>query len=67
MLRLPHSQLVKECGPKWSAIATRLGDEVGKHSRVGKQIRDRYLHHLDPNLKKEAWTPEEVGMYILGL
>ena len=57
-------QLVKECGPKWSAIATRLGNEVGKHCRVGKQIRDRYLQHLDPNLKKGSWTPEEVCVCV---
>lgn len=42
--------------------------QTGKQSRVGKQIRERYLHHLDPNLKKGAWTPEEVlYIYIFSL
>lgn len=54
-------QLVAQCGQKWSVIASRLKVETGKQSRVGKQIRERYLHHLDPGLKKGGWTPAEVS------
>lgn len=28
-------------------------------SRSGKQCRERYMNHLDPHMKKTAWTPEE--------
>ena len=27
--------------------------------RTGKQCRERYINHLDPNMKKSAWTAEE--------
>jgi hypothetical protein len=35
---------------KWSEIAKRLV------SRTPKQCRERYLNHLDPNIRKEPWT-----------
>lgn len=46
-------ELVRIHGRKWSKIAMYMGD------RVGKQCRERYVNHLDPRLKKVAWTPEE--------
>lgn len=58
------TQLVAKCGHKWSVIAAKLKDETGKQSRVGKQIRERFLHHLDPTLKKGPWTPEEVRVFF---
>jgi len=27
--------------------------------RTGKQCRERYINHLDPDIKKTAWSPEE--------
>ncbi|CAM9887240.1 unnamed protein product, partial [Sphacelaria rigidula] len=60
--RIIEASLVGKCGHKWSIIAGLLRDEHGKQSRVGKQIRERFLNHLDPNLKKGPWTPEEVGV-----
>ena len=27
--------------------------------RTGKQIRERYLNYLRPNLSLKRWTPEE--------
>ena len=27
--------------------------------RIGKQCRERWHNHLNPNVKKDAWTPEE--------
>ena len=35
---------------KWSEIAKRLV------SRTPKQCRERYVNHLDPNIRKESWT-----------
>ena len=46
--------LVKEFGPKrWSLIANNL---VG---RIGKQCRERWHNHLNPNVNKTAWTDGE--------
>ncbi len=27
--------------------------------RIGKQCRERWHNHLNPNIKKERWTDEE--------
>ncbi|XP_030848523.1 myb-related protein B [Strongylocentrotus purpuratus] len=47
-------ELVREHGPKrWSLISKFL---VG---RTGKQCRERWHNHLNPDIKKSAWTKEE--------
>lgn len=47
-------ELVNKYGPKkWSTIATHLP------GRIGKQCRERWHNHLNPNINKEAWTQEE--------
>jgi hypothetical protein len=38
---------------KWSEIAARIP------GRIGKQCRERWFNHLDPNIKKGGWSPEE--------
>ncbi|KAL3499389.1 hypothetical protein ACH5RR_038482 [Cinchona calisaya] len=46
--------LVEKLGSKrWSAIAKFLP------GRIGKQCRERWHNHLDPAIKKDAWTEEE--------
>ncbi|KAI5188719.1 transcriptional activator Myb [Nematocida sp. AWRm77] len=46
--------LVKAFGPKrWTYIAKKLG------GRVGKQCRERWHNHLDPNIIKTPFTSEE--------
>eukprot|EP01117_Protostelium_nocturnum_P003308 TRINITY_DN1427_c0_g1_i3.p1 TRINITY_DN1427_c0_g1~~TRINITY_DN1427_c0_g1_i3.p1 ORF type:complete len:352 (+),score=90.59 TRINITY_DN1427_c0_g1_i3:529-1584(+) len=53
------SQLVKECGPKnWSQIAGKL------NGRIGKQCRERWYNHLDPEINKNPWTPGEDSVII---
>eukprot|EP00250_Pteridium_aquilinum_P007456 c17166_g1_i1 orf=371-1909(-) len=48
------TELVKKNGAKkWSVIARSLP------GRIGKQCRERWHNHLDPNIKKDAWSPEE--------
>merc|ERR1712129_23512 len=37
----------------WTAIASHLS------SRSSKQCRDRWLNHLQPQMSKSGWTPEE--------
>lgn len=52
-------QKVKEHGPtKWSVIARSL------HGRIGKQCRERWHNHLDPQIRKEAWTFEEEQVLV---
>ncbi|KAM1271679.1 hypothetical protein ACFX2I_032572 [Malus domestica] len=47
-------ELVARYGPtKWSLIAKSLP------GRIGKQCRERWHNHLNPDIKKEAWTLEE--------
>lgn len=47
-------ELVEKYGfKKWSIIAKFLP------GRIGKQCRERWHNHLDPAVKKEAWTQEE--------
>ncbi|XP_031488374.1 uncharacterized protein LOC116256221 [Nymphaea colorata] len=47
-------KLVAKFGPaKWSVIAKSLP------GRIGKQCRERWHNHLNPLIKKDAWTKEE--------
>ncbi|KAJ0089091.1 hypothetical protein Patl1_31869 [Pistacia atlantica] len=47
-------ELVSRYGPtKWSVIAKSLP------GRIGKQCRERWHNHLNPDIKKDAWTLEE--------
>lgn len=47
-------KLVNEYGPKkWSLIASNL------QGRIGKQCRERWHNHLNPNVNKTAWSEEE--------
>jgi len=45
-------------GRKWAKIASHLP------GRQGKQCRERFVNHLDPNLKKGEWTDDEEAMLI---
>ncbi|XP_042059906.1 transcription factor MYB3R-1-like [Salvia splendens] len=48
------TELVNKYGPKkWSTIASHLP------GRIGKQCRERWHNHLNPNINKEAWTQDE--------
>jgi len=47
-------ELVQKHGPKkWSLIAANLP------GRIGKQCRERWHNHLNPDISKNAWTAEE--------
>ncbi|KAE8723310.1 putative Acyl-CoA thioesterase [Hibiscus syriacus] len=43
----------KQGKKKWSEIAKDLP------GRIGKQCRERWCNHLNPDIKKSAWTEEE--------
>ncbi|GAB4856892.1 hypothetical protein Ancab_014810 [Ancistrocladus abbreviatus] len=50
-------QLVQKYGcKKWSVIAKSLP------GRIGKQCRERWHNHLDPAIKKGAWTEQEESL-----
>lgn len=54
--RPPHQviELVQKYGAKrWSVIAKHL------KGRIGKQCRERWHNHLNPEVKKTSWTEEE--------
>lgn len=47
-------ELVKKYGAKkWSLIASNLP------GRIGKQCRERWHNHLNPDISKEAWKEDE--------
>jgi hypothetical protein len=47
-------ELVEKYGAKkWSLIASNLP------GRIGKQCRERWHNHLNPNISKEAWQENE--------
>lgn len=51
--------LVARYGPKkWTLIATHLD------GRIGKQCRERWHNHLNPEIVKTKWTDEEEGIII---
>ena len=55
----PFHHLNDVCCPiQWSKIAEFLP------GRSGKQIRERFVNHLDPNLKKSEWTDDEEAILI---
>jgi myb proto-oncogene protein len=43
-------KVIKRVGKNWKLISEMLG------TKTGKQIRERYINKLDPNIKKEPWT-----------
>ncbi|CAK9222235.1 unnamed protein product [Sphagnum troendelagicum] len=53
------SKLVKRYGTRrWSLISTFLAN------RSGKQCRERWVNHLQPNIRKECWTSEEEELLV---
>lgn len=53
------TQAVLKFGPRgWSQIAHYLP------GRIGKQCRERWHNHLDPNVRKDPWTEEETRILL---
>ena len=53
-------RLVRKHGAqKWSNIAKLLP------GRIGKQCRERWHNHLNPNIRKDSWTIEEEWLLYL--
>eukprot|EP00916_Digyalum_oweni_P023786 GHVL01039412.1.p1 GENE.GHVL01039412.1~~GHVL01039412.1.p1 ORF type:complete len:416 (+),score=94.07 GHVL01039412.1:135-1382(+) len=59
--------LVKVHGvSRWALISKLLNDRVhgGKEGRTGRQCRERWCNHLDPNNRKGDWCPDEDELVI---
>jgi myb proto-oncogene protein len=41
-----------------------LFDKGAEEGRIGKQCRERWNHHLRPDIRKDAWTDEEEELFI---
>ncbi len=53
------SLMETEPGMAWSILAEKLNSMKFGTQRSGKQCRERWRNHLDPEIKKEPWTDEE--------
>ena len=62
------ARLVEEHGAgNWSIIARELNDLFSAPAdagRIGKQCRERWNHHLRPDIRKGAWTAEEEELLV---
>eukprot|EP00743_Colponemidia_sp_Colp-15_P001235 GILK01001356.1.p1 GENE.GILK01001356.1~~GILK01001356.1.p1 ORF type:complete len:454 (+),score=46.09 GILK01001356.1:30-1391(+) len=57
-------QLVKSLGPqRWTAIASKLNEKLGT-TRLGKQCRERWHNHLDPQIKRGEWSAAEDKLIV---
>jgi len=53
------ANMVKKFGPKnWSRIAMTLP------GRIGKQCRERWHNHLNPDIRRERWSEDEDELII---
>ncbi len=53
----------------WSIISRTLNEQLSKGlegGRIGKQCRERWNHHLRPDIKKDAWCAEEEELLVHG-
>ena len=51
-------ELMKKYGQSWAMISSQL------EGRTGKQVRDRYLNKLRPNIKCGDWSAEEDNLLV---
>lgn len=57
--------LVSEYGnSKWGDIARALKSHPESYKRSGKQCRERWHNHLDPEIKKISWTETEKSFIL---
>ena len=55
-------ELITKYGARnWVTLARIINDTFhgGAITKSSKQCRGRWINHLDPNLKKDAWSPAE--------
>lgn len=54
-------KLVNSDLKKWGKIAELLNKNIHNSMKIrsGKQCKERWVNHLDPNMKRDKWTQEE--------
>ena len=53
-------KLVTKYGVRqWTKVASEMESNYNMEIRSGKQCRERWHNHLDPNINKKNWTKEE--------
>ena len=58
--------LVHQYGTEnWTLISNEMNQIFKKANRSGKQCRERWHNHLDPNIIKEFWTEEEEKILLI--
>jgi hypothetical protein len=54
------TDLVQKYGiRKWTVVAQKMEELYNLKGRSGKQCRERWHNHLDPNINKKPWTERE--------
>ena len=48
----------------WRNIAAALETGYGFGGRIGRQCRERFVHHLDESITKRPWTEEEEAQLV---
>ena len=48
------AQAHAKIGPQWCQIAHLLGG-----NRLGKQVRERWLNHVSPDIRRSDWSSDE--------
>ena len=51
--------VIEQGQKKWTKIAKVIEERLGVVGRTGKQCRERWHNHLNPDVIKESWTAEE--------
>ena len=51
------------CESAWGPFLV-VYSKLSLNGRTGKQCRERWLNHLDPSIRKDAWTPEEDSLLL---
>ncbi|CAM9209905.1 unnamed protein product, partial [Discosporangium mesarthrocarpum] len=59
-----EDKAIRDCVAKGITSWRKIAESIP--GRVGKQCRERWNNHLDPNLIKGDWTPEEEARLIEG-
>jgi len=64
--RLPHQTSPKVWPPEMDDYRLEPSRYQSFHSgRIGKQCRERWHNHLNPDIKKEEWSEHEEWMLFL--
>jgi len=55
------TEIILEIGTKkWSKVAKFLESKYSIKGRTGKQCRERWFNHLNPEISRAPWSKEEI-------